>query len=134
MDTQPQIQTTPSIIDATTPGSLLASVGGTLVLILLIIAVMAWLARRAGFAQRFPKGNQVLSVVSSQTLGQRERLIVVEMENKRLLLGVTSAQISCLATFDKPEGDDRFTDPPLSTDFQSTLIGMLKKQKVGPKP
>ncbi|WP_186368724.1 flagellar biosynthetic protein FliO [Yersinia alsatica] len=133
MDTQTPIQTTPSMIDATTPGSLLVSVGGTLVMILLIIAAIAWLARRSGLVQRFPKGNQVLSVISSHSLGQRERLIVVEMENKRLLLGVTSTQINYLATFDKSESNDTLPDLPLPANFQSTLVGMLKKHTPGPK-
>ncbi len=48
---QPQTQTLPSTVDTAMPGSILVNVGGALVLILMIIAVFAWLARRTGFAR-----------------------------------------------------------------------------------
>ncbi|WP_080357503.1 flagellar biosynthetic protein FliO [Yersinia mollaretii] len=131
MGNQTQIQASSSMIDATTPGSLLVNIGSSLALILLIIAAIAWVARRTGLAQRFPKGNQILSVVCSHSLGQRERVIVMDMGDKRLLLGVTATQISCLATFEKSEDQHMTADSPPSGDFQSTLIGMIKKCKTG---
>ncbi|QLK62410.1 flagellar biosynthetic protein FliO [Enterobacteriaceae bacterium Kacie_13] len=129
MHTQSQTQATPAGVDSAVPGSVLMNVGGALALILMIIAVCAWVARRTGFAQRLPKGNQILSVVASHSMGQRERVVVIDMEGKRLLLGVTPTQINCLATFDKPSEEDAVRVAPAAGDFQSTLLNLLKKRK-----
>lgn len=112
------------------PGSVLMNVGGALALILLIIAACAWVARRAGFARRLPAGNQLMSVVASHSLGQRERVIVVDMNGKRLLLGVTATQINCLATFDAPEVNGNTPAAGTPPTFQSTLMNLLKKRTV----
>ncbi len=133
MHTQTQTQVMPAGADSTVPGSVLMNVGGALALILMIIAACAWIARRAGFAQRLPKGNQILSVVASHSLGQRERVVVIDMEGKRVLIGVTSSQINCLATFDKPSEGDAIPVTPAAGDFQSTLMNLLKKRQTEPK-
>lgn len=132
MHTQTQTQAMPAGVDSAAPGSVLMNVGGALALILMIIAAFAWIARRTGFAQRLPKGDQVLSVVASHSLGQRERVVVIDMDGKRVLLGVTSTQINCLATFDKPAGEDVTPVAPAPGDFQSTLLNLLKKRKTEP--
>lgn len=132
MEPQTPVQVASSVVDATTPGSILVSIGGALVLVLLIIAAITWGARRSGLAPRLSKGNQVLSVVCSHSLGQRERVIVIDMADKRLLIGVTPGQINCLATFDKSVTNNIVPDSPLPVDFQSTFAGMLKKRKTGP--
>lgn len=129
---QPHTQTLPSTVDTAMPGSILVNVGGALVLILMIIAVFAWLARRTGFARNMPKSNQILAVVASHSLGQRERVVVIDMNDKRVLLGVTPTQISCLATFDKPPDDDTTPAASVSGDFQTTLMNLLKKRKTEP--
>jgi|SRR5471030_2182159 len=132
MHTQTQTQAMPAGVDSAAPGSVLMNVGGALALILMIIAAFAWIARRTGFAQRLPKNNQVLSVVASHSLGQRERVVVIDMDGKRVLLGVTPTQINCLATFNKPADEDLKHVEPVAGDFQSTLLNLLKKRKKEP--
>lgn len=43
-------------------------------------------------------GKSSISIISVQSLGAKEKLIVVELEQQRLLLGVTSNNISLLKT------------------------------------
>lgn len=131
MNTETPIQVAPSMIDSTTPGSILFTVGGALLLILLIITVIAWGARRIGLAPRLSKGNQVISVICSHSLGQRERVVVIDMAGKRLLIGVTPGQINCLAIFDQSGANNTVLDSPLSSDFKSTLTSKLKKRQTG---
>ncbi|VTU33396.1 flagellar biosynthetic protein FliO [Variovorax sp. PBL-E5] len=68
---------------------------GMLVVIGLIFAC-AWLARRFGL-QRFG-GGQLVKVLSSSMVGQRERVVVVEVGATWLVLGVTASQINTLHT------------------------------------
>ncbi|WP_435927708.1 flagellar biosynthetic protein FliO [Dryocola sp. BD613] len=118
-----------SSVDSGTPGSVLFNVGGALALVLLFIAAIAWVARRAGFRQQGRKASALLTIKCSQSLGQRERVIIVEVQDKWLLLGVTPANITCLATFDKQSGAEEISHSPLAGDFQSVMLNMLKKRK-----
>ncbi|RZL96427.1 MAG: flagellar biosynthetic protein FliO [Variovorax sp.] len=74
--------------------TLQASLG--MLTVLGLIFLCAWMARRFGL-QRFG-GSQVVKVVSSSSVGQRERVVVVEVGATWLVLGVTSSQIHTLHT------------------------------------
>lgn len=74
-------------------GLLQAGLG--MLMVLGLIFACAWLARRFGL-QRFGGGGQVVKVVSSSSVGQRERVVVVEVAGTWLVLGVTSNQINTL--------------------------------------
>jgi flagellar protein FliO/FliZ len=67
-----------------------------MMLVLGLIFLCAWLARRFGL-QRFG-GAQVVKVISSSMVGQRERVVVVEVGSTWLVLGVTAHQVSSLHT------------------------------------
>lgn len=75
-------------------GVLQAAFGMALVLGLIFLC--AWAARRFGL-QRFHGGN-IVKVVSSASLGQRERVVVVEIDGTWLVLGVTGSQVQTLHT------------------------------------
>lgn len=129
--TTAETHSTPSTVDSGTQGSVLFNVGGALALVLLLIAGIAWVARRAGFAAQGTKSSKLLTIKCSQSLGQRERIVIVEVDEKWLLLGVTPSQISCLATLEKKSGAEDVSHSPLAGDFQSVLMNMLKKRKPG---
>ncbi|WP_431273534.1 flagellar biosynthetic protein FliO [Variovorax ureilyticus] len=74
----------------------LLQAGFGMVVVLGLIFLCAWLARRFGL-QRFNGGN-VVKVVSSSNVGQRERVVVVEVSGTWLVLGVTPNQINTLHT------------------------------------
>ncbi len=78
--------------------SLLLTIVGALALIILLMVALAWLFRRSGLAHRLNDGQHDIRVVASKSLGARERLVVVDVGEQRLVLGVTAAQITCLAT------------------------------------
>ncbi|NIY48657.1 flagellar biosynthetic protein FliO [Cedecea colo] len=124
--------TTPSSyspVGSDTPGSVLFNVGGALALVLLLIAAIAWITRRAGYRRQDRKASALLTVKCSQSLGQRERVVIVEVNDKWLLLGVTPANITCLATFDKQSGAEDVSHSPLVGDFQAVMLNMVKKRK-----
>jgi len=77
-------------------GSGMLQAGLGMLLVLGLIFLCAGLARRFGL-QRFG-GAQVVKVVSSAMIGQRERVVVVEISGTWLVLGVTAQQVSALHT------------------------------------
>lgn len=75
-------------------GLLQAGLG--LAVVLALIFLCAWAARRFGLQQ--VGGGRLLKVVSSAMVGQRERVVVVEIGGSWLVLGVAAGQVSALHT------------------------------------
>jgi flagellar protein FliO/FliZ len=76
-------------------GSMIVS----LLAVLVAIVIVAWLLKKLQVG-----GNSVngLKVVTSLNLGSKERLVVVQVGKKQLLLGVTGQQINILDTLAEP--------------------------------
>ena len=76
-------------------GSMIVS----LLLVLFAIVIAAWLLKKLQVG-----GNTVngLKVVTSLNLGSKERLVVVQVGEKQLLLGITGQQINLLDTLEEP--------------------------------
>lgn len=86
----------------TTPigGSELISLGSSLVVIIIAIVALGWLYSRS---RSLGGGNSdVINVVASRALGTRERLLLVEVADQQLLVGMTATQVQTLHVFDKP--------------------------------
>lgn len=98
-------------------GSVLTQVGSTLAAILLLILIIGWLVKRLGFAPKNSRNN-LLNVRASCSLGARERVVVVEVDNQCLVLGVTSQNITHLHTFTAPPSE---AEPVAKTGFQPDL-------------
>lgn len=73
--------------------SMLQAAFGLLVVLGLVFG-LAWLARRFGLHRM--GGSGAVRIVSSASLGGRERVVVVDVAGTWLVLGVTSAQVNAL--------------------------------------
>lgn len=84
----------------TTPGLLQATLG--LGLVLALIWGAAWAIRRVapGLGQQ---RNSVLKVIARQAVGAREHVVIVEVADRWLLLGVAAGNVRTLDTFPKVE-------------------------------
>lgn len=102
-------------------GALLA-----LVAVLALIVGLAWLLKRLPAAGL--RGTPQLRVVASLVVGQRERVVVVEVGGQQLLLGVTPGGISPLHTLPEPlpgAPAGRAALPP----FATLLANRLRKDR-----
>jgi flagellar protein FliO/FliZ len=79
-----------------------------LVLVLALIPAAAWLLRRAGLAQ--PASSTGLRVVAQLPLGPRDRIVIIEVGDRRWMLGVSPSGIRRLGTL--PAGGDGEVPPP----------------------
>jgi flagellar protein FliO/FliZ len=75
----------------------LLQAGFGLALVLALIFLCAWAARRFGLLQQ-PGSGRLIKVVSSAMIGQRERVVVVEVGSTWLVLGVAAGQVRALHT------------------------------------
>ena len=71
-----------------------------LLLVIGLIFVLAWLMRRV---QRIGPGNgQVIELVGSRALGPRDRLVLVQVGEEQILLGITPGRITPLHVLKQP--------------------------------
>jgi len=107
------------------PGSPLLQVSGALFGIIAFILVAAWLAKRVGLAGK-TAGARGLKLSASTSLGPRERVVIVEVDDARLVLGVTASSINVLHKLPPaPVSEQAGTEVP--ADFQSVMKSLLKR-------
>jgi flagellar protein FliO/FliZ len=110
-------------------GSLVQALLGLLVVLALLYGFF-WVLRRYGPAQTGAQG--VVKVVGGVMLGPRERLVVVEVQDTWLLLGVAAGHVSTLHTLPKPEGAAAQAMPqggaPASS-FSERLAELLRRPR-----
>lgn len=87
------------------PGNLIGRTSIALIAVIGVILVCAWALKRLGFQR--DRASQSLPIVASRSLGQRERVVIVEVEDQWLVLGVTPQNITALHR--RPAPADRNT-------------------------
>ena len=81
----------------------------SLALIVALILAGAWLTRRAGWLR--PGMPQTVKIIGSQSLGGRAYVAVVQVEDARLVLGITAQNISLLHTLPPRQASDMLDEP-----------------------
>lgn len=76
------------------------SLGVSMLIVIGVVVALGWLYSRMRF--NGGAGGNVINIVASRGLGPKERLLLVEVGDKQLLVGMTSASVQTLHTFDRP--------------------------------
>ena len=97
-----------------------------LIAVLLLIAGAAWLAKRLGVAQ--VGASNLLRVVSSVSVGTRERVVVVEVGESWLVVGVAPGSVNALMTLPKGEIPTQATSA-LAGNFAARLQQLVEKRR-----
>ncbi|MDR3414141.1 MAG: flagellar biosynthetic protein FliO [Formivibrio sp.] len=93
-------------------------------LVLCLIMLAAWLMRRFSLMPRSAGG--LLRVVSGVMVGQRERVVIVEVRDQWLVLGVTAQNVNLLSSMPKPEDSEEPRE--IALPFAAKLARALQKQ------
>ncbi|MGY0614012.1 flagellar biosynthetic protein FliO [Vibrio sp. FJH11] len=112
------ISTAPTNLDfATTLGSLVLVIG--------VILLLAWLLKR----MKVPALGQQkgLRIVSQLPVGPKERIAVVHVGEEQFLVGITSQSIQTLAKLEKPLKEEDLT----SSAFAHQFSQLIKKNDKG---
>ena len=88
----PQLAYTPPAPIFTTENML--QIVSSLFLVLIVIGALAWILKRFGIGT--PTSSGPIKVIATTGVGQRERVVVVEIENTRLVLGVAPGRVNVL--------------------------------------
>lgn len=96
-----------------------------LLLVIAVIFGLAWLIRRMG--QFGAPANAQIKVLGGVSVGQREKVVVIQVADTQMVIGVAPNQVNALHVFDEPvllnEGK------PASESFATRLQAAIKGQK-----
>lgn len=96
-------------------GGLLAQLTLGLVVVLVLAIGLSWLLRRYALPR-----DGLIRVIGGLPLGTRERLLLIEVDQVRLLIGVTAQQIRTLHVFTPPAATPFSLSPDSSHDLSSS--------------
>ncbi len=91
----------------------------SLALVILLVLGLGWLFKK--LTLRLP-GNRQIKVICALPLGQRERILVIEIQGKQRVIGVTPQSINLLFELENPLPEEK-----LASDFHTQLQSFLKK-------
>ena len=98
-----------------------------LLLVLGLIFFLAWLLRRVQQAGPAGKG-QVIELIGSRALGPRDRLMLVQVGNEQILLGLSPGTITALHVMKEPIEVPTTTDKA-TPEFAQHLLKILGKDQ-----
>lgn len=97
-----------------------------LIFVLALIIAAAWLMRRFSLLPSAAGGH--LRVVSGVMIGQRERVVIVEVRDQWLVLGVTPQNVNLLSSLPKP---DDVASPPSGAPPFAVWLGQALQKRIG---
>lgn len=101
-------------------GGVLLETAGGLLLILVLIFGLGWLVRRFG---RLPMATKAdLSVLGGVSLGPRERAVLLQVGDTKLLVGVAPGRVQTLHVLETPSPED---------DVNEAFSGQLESEMAG---
>ena len=103
----------------------------SLILVLAAVAVVAWMMKRINIPQR--GAASLLKVISGVAVGPRERVVLMEVNDTWLIVGVAPGQVRTLHTMPKgtlPSGAGNLHNVP-DGKFQMWLKQMVEKRNAG---
>ncbi|MEB0045427.1 MULTISPECIES: flagellar biosynthetic protein FliO [unclassified Pseudomonas] len=123
-----------AIVSATAAPAVSAGVGGQLtqlvfglLLVLGLIFFLAWLLRRVQQAGPAGKGH-VIEIVGARALGPRDRLMLVQVGNEQILLGLSPGTITALHVLKEPVQVPSGTEKS-TPEFAQRLMELMGKDQ-----
>ncbi|MCI1014790.1 flagellar biosynthetic protein FliO [Herbaspirillum sp. C7C2] len=118
-------------------GSALPSSGGSiftmlfgLVAVLAVMAGIAWLLKRFGLSQNL-SGNAAAKVVGGVSVGSRERVMVIEVGEQWIVVGVAPGRVNALATLPRQELTAQQSSQASAPAFATWLKHTMDKRNGG---
>jgi flagellar protein FliO/FliZ len=119
----------PPPVAAVSSGSVLQVIL-SLLLVLAAVVLVGWILKRINLPQQ--SAGNVLKVISGVAVGQRERVVLVEVNDTWLVIGVAPGQVNALHSM--PKGSLPSASRTATGDdnkFQGWLKQMMEKRNVG---
>jgi len=115
----------PVVGSATSSAGNLLQVLFGLIVVLGLMALLAWVLRRFNAGKAL--GNSDIRIVGGVSVGTRERVVVVEIADQWIVVGVAPGRVNALATMSKQETSIT-PDAAPSKNFSSWLAQTMDKR------
>ncbi|MBP0596969.1 flagellar biosynthetic protein FliO [Herbaspirillum sp. LeCh32-8] len=102
-----------------------------LIAVLALMAGVAWLFKRFGLTQNF-SGNAAAKVIGGVSVGTRERVMVIEVGEQWIVVGVAPGRVNALATMPRQELPSHQQAKPGTPAFASWLKHTMDKRNGSP--
>jgi flagellar protein FliO/FliZ len=109
-------------------GSGFLQIFGSLLLVIATIVVVGWVARKLKTLPR--RSSAVFQVVDEVALGSKERVVLVEVDGVRLVVGVGEGRVTLLHRSDVPASEGQLDDAAASLiagPVPPRFVDLLKK-------
>lgn len=116
----------PSLTGEPLAGGSLAKMGLGLFAVVFLIVAMAWVMRRMGGVPGTSAG--ALRVLGGLSMGTRERVVLIQVGDTQLLLGVAPGRVETLYVLDEPIATSDAAKPGMSN-FAANLTAALNRSK-----
>ena len=87
------------------PGNTELLTQSLLSLLLVLAIIVGLLYASKWFMQRRPRGGRRLRFIEAMAVGNKEKLVLVEVDDRQLLLGVSVNQVNLIKELDAPESN-----------------------------
>ncbi len=94
------VQTAETAVAPIVGGGELLGMGISMLIVVAVILLLGWFYSRSRVAGG--GSNELINVVATRALGPKERLMVVEVGDQQLLIGMTSTAVQTLHVFETP--------------------------------
>ena len=114
---------------AVSPTTGMLQVFGGLLLVLLVVAGLAWALKRFGVNQQNAAG--IMKVIGGVAVGQRERVVLIEVGATWLVVGVAPGQVRALHSMPRTE---HISEPRVTPSGPQGFAGWLKHMTEKTRP
>ncbi|MBU2710442.1 flagellar biosynthetic protein FliO [Zooshikella harenae] len=94
-----------------------------LAVVLFVIFAAAWIVKRSGAIK--PMASPAIKNLAVMPVGSKERLVLVQIGEKQILLGISPAGMNTIHVFDQPVITSK---NEVSNDFSKRLMEMIKQR------
>jgi len=99
---------------------------GGLIVVLAMMAGSAWLLKRLGVAKA--AGGSTIKIVGGVSVGNRERVLVLEVADQWIVVGVSPGRVNSIATLPRQERPIPEAIEPVSNNFAAWLKQTIEKR------
>jgi flagellar protein FliO/FliZ len=97
-----------------------------LIVVLLLMAAAAWSLKKFGVSKL--AGNATVKIVGGVSVGNRERVMVIEVADQWIVVGVAPGQVNALSTMPRQESVASTEATPVAKNFSAWLKQTIDKR------
>jgi flagellar protein FliO/FliZ len=97
-----------------------------LIFVLALMGAAAWSLKKFGVAKL--AGNAAVKIIGGVSVGSRERVMLIEVGEQWIVIGVAPGQVTALSTMPKQAIASTMDTPPLAKNFSNWLKQTIDKR------